>query len=137
MNGLARTIRGEVRQQVQYVNRLDEIDENWDDAWGAPVRFSDSEEPSHREIPYEICLQLQRLIDDHRTGRRRSRKTNEVFFSTFLSYRDTDDIPGNVIGEWNDAKRWFLEHAHAREDLPSEEAVIQIEKHFSFLESML
>ena len=137
MNGLARTIRGEVRQQAQYVNRLDEIELHWDDAWGAPGRFSDSEEPSHRAIPRSICLKLQELIEDHRTGRRRSRETNEVFFSTFLSYRDRDDIPGNFIGEWNDAKRWFQEHAHAREDLPSEEAVTQIEKHFSFLESML
>ena len=137
MNGLARTIRGEVRQQVQYANRLDEIEENWDAAWGAPVRFSDSEEPSHHAIPRAICLKLQGLIEDHRRGRRINRETNEVFYSTFLSYRDRDDIPGNFIGDWNDARRWFLEHTHARKDLPSEEAVTQIEKHFSFLESML
>ena len=137
MNGLARTIRGDVRQQVQYVNRLNEVQLDWDDAWGAPVIFSDSEEPSHHAIPRAICLKLQRLIEDHRTGRRRSTETNEIFFLTFLSYRHRDDIPGHLIGEWNDAKRWFQEHAHAREDLPSEEAVTQIEKHFSLLESML
>ena len=137
MNGLARTYRGDVRQQVQYVNRLNEIEVNWDDAWGAPVGFSDTEEPSHHAIPRAICVKLHELIEDHRTGRRRSEETNEVFFLTFLNYLNGDEIPGNFITEWKDAKRWFQEHAHAREELPSGEAVTQIEKHFSFLESML
>ena len=137
MNGLARTFRGDVRQQVQYVDHLHNIEVAWDDGWGTLNKFSDAEEPSHHEIPRAICVKLQELIEDHRTGRRRSEETNEVFFLTFLNYLNRDEIPGNFITEWKDAKRWFQEHAHARKDRPSGEAVTHIEKHFAFLESML
>ena len=137
MNGLARTYRGDVRQQVQYVNHLNEIEVDWDDRWGVPSGLSDSEEPFHHEIPRATCVKLKRLIDDHRRGRGRSNETNEIFFSTFFHYSDTDTIPENFIGEWREAKEWFQKHAHARRDSFSGETDSQIEKHFSFLESML
>ena len=137
MNGLARTVRGDERQLVQYVDHLDEIALAWDDQWGMPIGFSESEQPSHQEIPRATLVKLQALIDEHREGRLRSEETNEVFFSTFLSYHDKDNIPGNFKSEWKDAKNWFQKHVHARKEIFGGEAVTQIEKHFSFLESML
>ena len=102
-----------------------------------PIGFSDSELPAHREILHATLVKLQALIDDHREGRLRSEETNEIFFSTFLNYSDKDNVPENFMGEWKDAKKWFQKHAHARKDIFGREAVTQIEKHFSFLESML
>ncbi len=137
MNGLARTFRGDERQQVQYVDHLNKIERDWDDQWGAPNVFSDSEEPSHHEIPRATCRKLWGLIEDHRTGRRRSEETNEVFFLTFLNYLHSNEIPGNFIREWKEAKKWFEGHVHVRRDSFGGEAEAQVERHFSFLESML
>lgn len=137
MNGLARTVRGDERQQVQYVDHLNRIEAVWEDQWGGSSGFSDPEQPSHREVPSNTLVKIQALIDDHRKGRLRSEKTNEIFFSTFLNYSDKDNIPANFMEEWKDAKMWFQRHAHTRNDMSDGEAKTQIEKHFSFLESML
>lgn len=137
MNGLARTVRGDKRRLVPYVNHLDRIKAVWEDRWGASNGFSESEQPSYQEIPRATLVKLQALIDEHRKGQDRSKETNEIFFSTFLNYSDKEKAPENFVGEWKEAKDWFLKHAHARKAIFAREAVTQIEKHFSFLESML
>lgn len=137
MNGLARAVRGDKRQQVQYVAHLDKIATDWDDQWGISIGFSDSEGPSHHEVPHTVCVMLQELIDEHREGRIRSAESNEVFFSTFLHYEDKDRIPGNFMKEWKDARKWFKESAHIGRDTSKMEVETQLEKSFLFLESML
>ena len=62
MNGLARTVRGDKRQQVPYANHLDRIKSVWEDRWGASSGFSESEQPSHQEIPHATLVKLQALI---------------------------------------------------------------------------
>ena len=143
MNGLACTVGGYKRQQVQYVDHLDKIAKSWNDQWGGSSGFSPSEESSHHdsesshhEIPHDVCEMLQKLIDDHKNGRGRSEASDDIFFSTFLRYKDKDRIPGNFMREWKDAKRWFQKCAHIK-DISGTEMETQAEKSFGFLESML
>ena len=137
MNGLARTFRGDKRQQVQYKNCLDDIEPMWKDKWGAQSGFSDNEEPSHHEIPHNLCIKLKSLIDDHRKGRIRDKETDELFFSTFLDYRDKENIPQNFLKEWRDTKKWFLDYTHIPNKNFSTELKTEITKHFHRLESFL
>ena len=137
MNGLARTIRGDERDRVQYPNLLNEIAPEWNDQWGASTGFSDLEVPSHYEIPHDICVMLKSLIDKHRQGLVRNEETNEVSFSIFLDYRDRDNIPKNFMKEWKDARQWFLKHAHAREVTFGLDVETEIVKHFQTLETYL
>ena len=137
MNGLARTFRGDVRQQVQYVEHLNKIAADWNDNWGTSIGASGSEDLSYHEIPNAVCVMLQELIDDHRKGRIRSKESDEIFFLTFLRYVDRDNIPINIMREWKNSKRWFQEYAHVGRGIFGPEVKTQIEAHFLFLESML
>lgn len=137
MNGLVRTVRGDVRRQVQYVDHLDKIAASWNDQWGSSIEFPVSEEPDYYDIPRNICVMLRSLIDDHRQGRKRREETDVVFFLEFLRYDDRDKIPRNFMEEWRDAKKGFNEYAHIRKDILSAEVEPQIAKHFLFLEGML
>ena len=137
MNGLARAYKGDVRQQVQYVDHLNRITPEWDDKWGVSIGLSDSEAPTYYEIPHNVCEMLQALIEDHRKGRVRSEESNEIFFSTFLRYEDRNNIPRNFLRDWKDAKRWFQEYAHVGKDTFSVKVETGIVRYFRFLESML
>lgn len=137
MNGLARAYRGDERIQVQYVNHLNKIAPKWDDRWGGPFGFDGQEEPSHHEIPRDICKMVKSLIDEHREGRLRSQETNEVFFLTFLDCEDRNEIPETSMQEWKDAKNWFSGRAHISENTfgPDQEPVLA--QHFQTLETYL
>ena len=137
MNGLVRRVRGDRSKQTDYVCHLNKIESEWDNQWGASSGFSDAEKPSHPEITRDMRLKLQSLIDDHRNGRVRNEETNEVFFSTFLDYRDKDNIPKNFMREWKDARQWFSKYTHAREGTFGPEVKTEIAKHFQTLETYL
>ena len=137
MNGLARTYRGDKSRRVQYENHLDKIAPNWDDRWGGEIGFSDLEEPTYHEIPRDICKMVKILIDEHKEGRVRSQEINEVFFLTFLDYKDADTIPRNFMQEWKNAKDWFLKYTHARKSAFDSHVEIELTTHFRVLESNL
>ena len=137
MNGLARTVRGDKRRLVPYVNHLDRIKAVWEDRWGASNGFSESEQPSYQEIPRATLVKLQALIDEHRKGRLRSKEANEVFFSTFLVIIPIRRNLGNFVERVEGCKKVVPRTCHARKEVLAGEAVTQIEKHFLFLESML
>ena len=137
MNGLARTVRGDERKQVQYVYLLNDIAPYWDDQWGSSSGFSDTEVPSHHEIPDHICVKLKSLIDEHKKGRDRNEENSAVFFSTFLRYDDRNSIPGNFMKEWKDARKWFEGHAHVRKSNLDSQENTQINEHFRTLENFL
>ncbi len=137
MNGLVRTIREDKRTQVQYKDLIDKIAPEWLDQWGAPIGFSDSEEPSHHNIPRNVCVMIKSLIDDHEKGRVRNKETGEVFFSEFFDYSDRDKIPKNFVKQWKDTKDGFLKYAHIREKSPSVDVETEIAEHFQHLESFL
>ena len=135
MNGLAQY--GRKREQVQYVNRLNELQHNWNDEWGAKeVNATDNAENGHL-IPYEICRKIQNLIDEHRLGRLRASEVESRFFTTFLDYSDKEKIPENFVKEWKAARDWFFEHAHLREEAFEMEASSEVERHFRILDDSL
>ncbi|MEH6625628.1 MAG: hypothetical protein V7739_04235 [Motiliproteus sp.] len=137
MNILASTVSGVSSGRVQYPEHIDNIQNDWQDEW----RFSDDLSPEVVEnghlIPVQLCQRISKLIDDHKSGRIRSSKANELFFSTFLDYSDKDKIPGNFLSEWKDAKRWFVTHAHLRKPPFRANVEDDLVKHFNCLDGYL
>lgn len=137
MNGLASTAAGVKSGQVQYQSHLDKLQNDWQEDW----RYSDELAPevlaNGHLIPVPVCQRISTLIEEHKAGRLRSTEANGLFFSTFLDYADIDKIPGNFLSEWKAAKRWFLGHAHLREQPFREETGGQLEEHFKCLDGYL
>jgi len=131
MNGLARLGTG--REQVQYANRLDKLQNHWKDEWGTAV---DNPE-NGRLIPYEVCEQIQDLIDEHGTGRLRPSEAAILFFSNFLDYAYAEEIPRNLLTEWLNTKEWFMGHAHLRDSAFEMDASTEAERHFQTLDDLL
>ena len=135
MNGLAQM--GAKREQVQYVNHLNKLQNHWKDEWGAKeIKTSNNAENGHL-IPFEICKMIQDLIDEHRVGRLRVSEAESRFFTTFLDYRDKERIPENFLQEWKAARDWFVAHTHVREEESEMEASSDLETHFRILDDSL
>ena len=135
MNSLARLGTG--REQVQYTNRLDRLQDDWEDEWGtAGVDIIDNPENGHL-IPYEVCEQIQNLIDEHRAGRLRPSEAGILFFSNFLDYAYAEEIPRNLLTEWLNTREWFMGHAHLRENEFEMDASSEVERHFQTLDDLL
>lgn len=135
MNGISQ--KGAKREQVQYVNRLNKLQNQWNDEWGAKeIHTTDNAESGHL-IPYEICQEIQDLIDEHREGRLRASEAESRFFTAFLDYPDQERIPENFLQEWKAAKDWFFAHTHLREKEFEIEASSAVEKHFQTLDDSL
>ena len=107
MNGLARTVSGINSEQAQHINRLDKLQDRWKSEWGSQG-IENSDNNRGLLIPYEICQEINELIEDHQRGRLRSSDLDKLFFTTFLDYRDKDRIPSNFLQNWIEAKKWFL-----------------------------
>ena len=138
MNGLAAAVKGIKRQQVQYVQLVDDFKNDWKDEWGGEGFniIEDNDENGH-VIPNEICKKIKNLVDEHTAGRLRAEETDSSFFTTFLDYPDKESIPGNLSQEWRNARLWFLEHTHLPEDEFEIQASNEVEKHFRDLDNFL
>jgi len=137
MNRLAAHYKGIKSERVQYQWHVDSIQEVWRDEW----RLSDELSPEVTEqghlIPVKVCQKVCALIEDHKSGRRRSIEADDLFFSTFLDYTDRDKIPSNFLSEWKAAKEWFIRHTHLREKPFQAETYNDILKHFKCLDGYL
>ena len=131
MNGLARLGTG--REQVQYANRVDKLQNHWEDEWGTAI---DNPENGHL-IPYEVCEQIQDLIDEHGAGRLRPSEAAILFFSNFLDYAYAEEIPRNLLTEWLNTREWFMGHAHLRDSAFEMDASTEVERHFQTLDDLL
>ena len=131
MNGIAQI--GLKREQVQYVNRLNELQKYWKSEWGGDAN---APENGHL-IPYGVCKQIQDLIDEHQEGRLRVSEAESRFFTTFLDYPDRERIPDNFLQQWKDAREWFLDHTHLRENKFEIEASSEVERHFRTFDDSL
>ena len=135
MNGIAQI--GLKREQVQYVNRLNKLQNHWKSEWGAEtVNNTNAPENGHL-IPYSVCKQIQDLIDEHQEGRLRISEAESRFFTTFLDYPDRERIPENFLQQWKDAREWFLDHTHLRENEFEIEASSEVERYFQTLDDSL
>ena len=138
MNGLVLAAKRIKRQQVQYVQLVDDFKDDWKDEWGDEESntTADNDENGHL-IPNEICKKIKTLIDEHIEGRLRAEEVDSSFFSTFLDYPDEESIPEDLSQEWEQAIKWFRGHAHLRENAFSIETYDEVEKHFQNLDSLL
>ena len=106
MNGLPQ--HGRKREQVQYVNRLNELQNCWENEWGTKEENATDNTENGHFIPYEICKKIQDLIEEHRVGRLRASEVDSRFFTKFLDYRDKEKIPEHFVQEWKAARDWFF-----------------------------
>ena len=138
MNGLAAAVKGIKRQQVQYVQLVDDFKDDWKDEWGGEGfnTTGDSDENGHI-IPNEICKKIKNLVDEHTAGRLRTEDIDSSFFTTFLDYPNKESIPGNLSQEWRNARRWFIDHTHLPEDEFETQASDEVKRHFQNLDSFL
>ena len=138
MNGLVSAVKSIGRQQVQYVQLVNDFKDDWRSEWGGEEfdTIEDNHENGHL-IPNEICKKIKKLVDEHKEGRLRSEDRESSFFTTFLDYPDKESIPGNLSQEWRSARRWFVEHAHLREGEFEIQESDEVERHFRNLDSFL
>ena len=138
MNGLALAAKRVKRQQVQYVQLVDDFKDDWKDEWGEEEsNTTENNDENGHLIPNEICKKIKTLIDEHIEGRLRTEEIDSSFFTTFLDYADKESIPENLSQEWKQAIKWFRGHAHLRENEFSIETHDEVEKHFQNLDSLL
>ena len=135
MNGLAQL--GIRREQVQRTNRLDELQGYWKDEWGASRLNEIDDAESGHLIPYEVCEQIQDLIDEHKAGRLRPSEAAILFFSNFLDYAYAEEIPRNLLTEWLNTREWFMGHAHLRYSAFEVEVSTEVERRFQTLDDLL
>lgn len=138
MNGLAVDVEGIKRDQVQYVQLVDEFKDDWKDEWGGE-RYNTTEDNAENGhlIPNEICKKIKKLVDEHAAGRLRPLEAATLFFTTFLDYPNKESIPENLSQEWRGTSRWFAGHAHLREGEFSRETYDELQKHFQNLDDLL
>jgi hypothetical protein len=137
MNLLAPTVVGIKSERVQYQQHIDRLQNDWRDDWRLSSDLSSKMVEKGHLIPIEVCQKISTLIDEHKSGRMRSSRKDELFFSTFLDYSDKDKIPRNFLLEWKAAKSWFLGHAHLREKSFRAETDGDLVKHFKCLDGYL
>ena len=128
MNGLALAATHIKRQQVQYVQLVNDFKDDWKDEWGKEeYRTTEDNDENGHLIPHEICKKIKTLIDEHIEGRLRYEEIDSAFFITFLDYPHQESVPQNLSQEWQRARRWFIGHAHLREDEFSIEVYDEVE----------
>ncbi len=137
MNILASNVAGVKPGRVNYQEHIDNLQESWLDEWSLTEDLLPEESEKERVIPIQVCQQIAKLIDEHKSGRTRSSEADGLFFSTFLDYPDKEKIPGNFLSEWKSTKNWFLKHAHLREKSFSDGTEDDLVKNFRNLDGYL
>ena len=137
MNTLAMTVSGFSSRRVEYVQLLDDLQKDWKEEWGARgFNEMDNAEKGHL-IPYDTCQKVKHLVEEHKKGRIRSKEADDLFFMTFLDYKDRERIPPNFLDDWREAKQWFQKHTHLRKNDFSGETPYEVERHFKVLDELL
>ena len=138
MNGLASAAIGIPGAPVQYVNLVNNFQDDWKDEWGGEGynTTEDNDENEHL-IPNEVCEKIKKLVDKHKEGRRIAEEKNTSFFINFLDYPNEESIPENLSQEWRKAKQWFNGHVHLREEEFESQAPGEVELHFHNFDNLL
>lgn len=137
MNGLASSVAGIDSGRVQYPELVDKFQDEWQDQWRFSADLFLQGTIEGHLIPFEICQKISILVDEHKSGRKRSNEADGLFFSTFLDYSDKEKVPQNFIFEWKNSKKWFLSHTHLRAKPFRTQTNDEIEEHFKCLDSYL
>lgn len=137
MNILTTTFLGISPKQVQYHDHLDKLNELWEHKWGTRDGFTNEKNDNGYFIPFNVCNQISKLINDHKSGKERSYDKDSLFFRTFLDYNDKDKIPKNFMAEWKNSREWFVKHAHLRDKTFSKDVDNVLNVHFKCLHGYL
>ncbi len=137
MNTLASSVAGIKPGRVQYPQLVDKFQDDWHDEWRLSADLSPRITLEGHLIPCDTCQKISTLVDEHKSGRKRSNEADGLFFSTFLDYSDKDKVPRNFITEWRVTKDWFLRHAHLRDKPFRIDIYGDLEKNFKCLDSYL
>ena len=137
VNGLVPTISGDKRTQVQYVQRVDNLQTQWQDDWTGRGFMTPDDPAGGHTIPYDVCQAVSELIDDHKKGRARANQPESIFFDEFLDYGSLEQVPANFVKEWKRIKDGFLKYAHLRESDYGEAAASDVENYFQTLDGFL
>lgn len=139
MNSLATTYKGNNYGRVDYPNLVKDIKSCWKDEWleGDCYDACDKEGGLWFPISYEACSKISMLLKKHDEGSNRNKENSIMFFTTFLEYLDKDRIPKNSLKDWEDARKWFVSHAHLRKKDFSEDSYKKVSEHFSTLNDYL
>ena len=137
MNILPTTVGDIGTSQVQYVQLVEAVKGNWSST-GTGLGFGNSGDSTEGQvIPYETSHAIQKLIDEHNGGRERSEIRDSLFFSIFLDYDHKENIPANLLRDWKQAREWFQQLAHLRQQPLPEYAPQLVEQHFQTLQEGL
>ncbi len=137
MNILVPTVRGTKRVQVQYVQLVEELKNDWKDEWSAAESNTSDNAENRHLIPYDLCEKIKKLIDEHKAGRDRATEADSSFFITFLGYASQEEIPAHLSQQWRSAIKWFRAHAHLRVDSFDMAVSYEVEQHFQTLSDFL
>ena len=137
MNLLADSVNSVTAGRTQYVDLVNDFQDEWENRWGGDEFHPADDVPKEHIIPHYICEKVKKLVDEHKEGRLRAEEKDSSFFTTFLNYADKESIPENLSQEWKQAIKWFRGHAHLREDEFSIEAYDEVEMYFRYLENLL
>ena len=137
MNGLGPTISGDQRSQVQYVQRVNKLQNEWQDEWTGRGFMTPDDPAGGHTIPYDVCQTVRELIDDHKRGRARAGQPESIFFGELLDYETLERVPLHFVQEWKNIKDGFLKFAHLSGSAYEKAAASDIERHFQTLDGLL
>ena len=137
MNGLGPTISGDQRNQVQYVQHVSKLQNDWKDEWTGRGFMTPGDPTGGHTIPYDVCQIVRDLVDDHKKGRARANRPESIFFGELLDYESLERVPRNFVREWRNIKAGFLKSAHLGDAAYAEAAASDIERHFHTLDGLL
>jgi hypothetical protein len=139
MNSMAKTYKNiqEGTPTLNYKKCVQPIVEIWDHKWDPKISNPDVTVPEKIEVKYDICTAIQILVNEHLKASRRDEDKASLFFQAFFDYKSRDHIPKMHLKEWREAKRWFTAKTHLGDRAYESKDLIDLEKHFFYLEKML
>lgn len=148
MNGMAAAKKDIKREQTQYPQLVDTLQELWTnhDLPKGVETFSPTDslvqEPKDLTLPSEIIIHIQKLLRDHAEGRRRSEESPYLFFQEFLpNTTPRDALPEAYPKMWKELRAWFMKRTHESGRVLEQAVIDEIEKQigtqFEQLETIL
>ena len=137
MNLLADSVNSVTADRTQYVDLVNDFQDEWESKWGGDEFHPADDVPKEHIIPHYICEKVKKLVDEHKKGRLRAEEKDSSFFTTFLDYPDKESIPEDLFQEWRRARLWFKDHAHLPNDGFEIQEADEVERHFHNFDNLL
>tara|TARA_B110001469_G_scaffold111405_1_gene113567 strand:- start:3317 stop:3964 length:648 start_codon:yes stop_codon:yes gene_type:complete len=137
MNGLAQTHLGMTRIQTQYVNIVeDKIKAKW-----APIELPQSEDDKPTDKSYSITdgayTAIDHLVCEHNMGRERNRRSDGLFFQTFLNIAPDEALKLQLLQKWKTSKTGFQKMTHISREAHKTDAPDRLEQCYEYLLMLL